>query len=127
LLHQLYILPERHRLSRQAFDGDRLDEPPWLPNLEVLLSGVYPTGDPLTSEGSAHVVVFAVDGEITPSPYGPRKGSLIDLHKPVIRIDGLGNSRQRRKRWTGHPRRLVPTGAREGSVAGHCNGLGTPR
>lgn len=44
-LHQLCVLPERHRLSIQAFDRDRLDELPWLPHLEVLLSGVHPTGD----------------------------------------------------------------------------------
>src|SRR5215472_17503268 len=62
-LHQLYILHERHRLSIQAFDRDRLDELPWLPDLEVLLSGVHPIGDTLTSEGSAHVGVLAVNGE----------------------------------------------------------------
>ena len=61
-LHQLDILSERHLLSIQTFDRDRLDELPWLPDLEVLLSGVHPTSDPLTSQGSAHVVVLAVDG-----------------------------------------------------------------
>jgi hypothetical protein len=64
----------------------------------------------LSSEGSAHVVVLAVDGEIAPSPYGPRKGPLIDLHEPAIRIDGLRNSRQGRKCWVGHTRRLVAAG-----------------
>jgi len=48
------------------------------PDLEVLLGGVHPPSDTLTSEGSAHVVVLAVDGEIAPGPYGPRKGSLLD-------------------------------------------------
>ena len=50
-LHQLYILPERHGLSIQAFDRDRLDELPWLPDLEVLLSGVHPTADPAFQRG----------------------------------------------------------------------------
>ena len=82
------------------------------PDLEVLLSGVHPTGDPLTSEGSAHVVVLAVAGEIALGPYGPRKGSLLDLHEPAGSHDGLGNSRQGRKCWEGHTRRLVAAGAR---------------
>ncbi len=51
----------------------------------------------LSSEGSAHVVVLAVDGEIALGPYGPRKGSLLDLHEPAGSHDGLGNSRQGRK------------------------------
>jgi hypothetical protein len=50
-LHQFYILSERHRLSIQTFDRDRLDELPWLPDLEVLLSGVHPTGDPAFQRG----------------------------------------------------------------------------
>jgi hypothetical protein len=66
----------------------------------------------LSSEGSAHRVVLAVDGEIALGPYGPRKGSLLDLHEPAIRIDDLGNSRQARKCWVGHTRRLVAAGAR---------------
>jgi hypothetical protein len=66
----------------------------------------------LSSEGSAHVVVLAVDSEIAPSPYGPRKGSLIDLHEPAGSHDGLGNSRQGRKCWVGHTRRLVAAGTR---------------
>jgi len=66
----------------------------------------------LSSEGSAHVVVLAVDGEIAPGPYGPRKGSLIDMHEPAVRIDGLRNSRQGRKCWVGHTRRLVVAGTR---------------
>ena len=66
----------------------------------------------LSSEGSAHVVVLAVAGEIAPSPYGPCKGSLIDLHEPAVRIDGLRNSRQGRKCWGGHTKRLVAAGMR---------------
>jgi hypothetical protein len=66
----------------------------------------------LSSKSSAHVVVLAVDGEIALGPYGSRKGSLIDLYEPVVRIDGLGNSRQGRKGWASHTRRLVATGAR---------------
>ena len=34
---------------KQAFDGERLDKSPWQPDLEVLLGGVYPTADSLTS------------------------------------------------------------------------------
>jgi hypothetical protein len=66
----------------------------------------------LSSEGSAHIIVLAVDGEIALGPYSPRKGSLMDLHEPAIGIDGLGNSRQGRKCWEGHTRRLVAAGAR---------------
>ena len=66
----------------------------------------------LSSEGSAHVVVLAVDGEIAPGPYGPCKGSLIDLHEPAVRIDGLGNSRRGRKCWGGNTRRLSAAGTR---------------
>ncbi len=40
LLHQRHILLERHALAVQAFDRDRPDEPPRLPDLELLLGGV---------------------------------------------------------------------------------------
>src|SRR5258708_20439903 len=66
----------------------------------------------LSSEGSAHVVVLAVDGEIAPGPYGPCKGSLIDLPEVAVRLDGLGNSRRGRKCWGGHTRRLSAAGTR---------------
>jgi hypothetical protein len=112
LLHQRYRLPEEHRLSIQAFDRDRLDVSCWLPDVEALLGGVHPAGDPLASQASTYIVVFAVDCEIALGPYGSRKGSLIDLYEPEVRIDALGNSRQGRKGWGGHTRRLIATGAR---------------
>ncbi len=96
----------------QAFDRDRLDEPPWLPDVKALLGGVDPARDPLASQASAHIVDLTIDHEIPSSPDRASKGLLIDLHEPAVRIDRLRNSRQRRKRWTGHPRRLVTTGAR---------------
>jgi hypothetical protein len=43
--------PVGHHLSIHAFDRDRLDELPWLPNLEVLLGGVHPTGDQAFQRG----------------------------------------------------------------------------
>src|SRR5713101_10080007 len=93
-LHQRHILLERHGLAVQAFDRDRLDVPRWLPDLEVLLGCVHPAGDPLASQPSAHVVVLAVDREITTSPYGPRKGLFVHLHEPAVRIDVPWDSRQ---------------------------------
>lgn len=111
LLHELYIRSEWHHLSMQALDWDGLDELPWQPDLEVLLSRVYPTGNPLARSGSAHVVVLAVDGEIAPGSYCPRKGPLMDMHEPAGSHDDLGNSRQGRKRWEGHTRRLIAAGA----------------
>jgi hypothetical protein len=110
-----------------AFDRDRLDEPPWLPDVKALLGGVDPARDPLACQASAHIVDLTIDHEIPSGPDRASKGLLMDLHEPAGSHDRLGNSRQRRKRWTGHPRRLVPTGAREGSAAGHCSGLGTRR
>jgi hypothetical protein len=112
LLHQGYILLEGQGLAVQAFDRDRLDEPPWLPDVKALLGGVERARDPLACQASAHIVDLTIDHEIPSGPDRARKGLLMDLHQPAIRIDRLGNSRQRRKRWTGHPRRLVPTGAR---------------
>src|SRR6266404_1646840 len=109
-LHQRHILLEGQDLSMQAFDLDRLDVPPWLPDLEVLFGGVHPTGDPLACQSSAHVVVLTVDRQIATSPYGPRKGLLVYLHEPAVRIDGLWNSRQRRELLAGHTRRLVAAG-----------------
>src|SRR5207247_1206643 len=63
-------------------------------------------------QASAHIVGLTIDHEIPSGPDRASKGLLLDLHEPAIRIDRLGNRRQRRKRWTGHPRRLVTTGAR---------------
>jgi hypothetical protein len=53
-----------------------------------------------------------VDGQIAPGARRPRKGSLMHLQEPMVRVDGLGNSRQRRLGRAGHPRRLIATGAR---------------
>src|SRR2546423_14308424 len=60
------------------------------PDLEVLLTSVYPAGHPSASQGSAHVGVLAVDGEIAPGPDSPRKGSLLDVHEPAGSHHGLG-------------------------------------
>jgi hypothetical protein len=68
-----------------------------------------------------------IDGELPIGPDRASKGLLIDLHKPAIRIDRLGNSRQRRERRAGYTRRLIATGAREGSAARCCSGTDTPR
>ncbi|OLB33957.1 MAG: hypothetical protein AUF64_02560 [Chloroflexi bacterium 13_1_20CM_54_36] len=45
LLHQRHIVLERHRLSIQALDWNRLDTSSWLPDVEALLGGVHPAGD----------------------------------------------------------------------------------
>jgi hypothetical protein len=82
------------------------------PDLEELLVGVHPTGDPLTSQGSAHIGVLAVDGELAPGPDGPRKGSLLNPHEPAVRLNGLRNSRQSRKCWVSYTRWLIAAGAR---------------
>jgi hypothetical protein len=66
----------------------------------------------LSRQASAHIVDLAIDHEIPSGPYRTSKGLHIDLHEPAESHDRLGNNRQRRKRWAGHPRRLVPTGAR---------------
>jgi hypothetical protein len=34
-----------------AFDRDRLDEPPWLPDVKALLGGVDPARDPVFRPG----------------------------------------------------------------------------
>ncbi len=65
-----------------------------------------------SGQASTYLGVFAVDREIALGPYGSRKGSLIDLYEPEVRIDTLGNCRQGRKCWEGHTRRLIATGAR---------------
>src|SRR5215469_16578170 len=96
----------------QTFDRDRLDVSCGLPDVEALLGGVHPARDPLASKVSAHRIVFTVDCEITLGPYGSRKGSLIDLFEPSIRIDRPGNSRQHRECWAGYTWRLIATGAR---------------
>ena len=129
-LHQRHLVLKWHRLSIQTFDRDRLDEPPGLPDVKALLGGVDPARDPLARQASAHIIDLAINHEISSGPYRASKGLLIDLHEPAIRIDRLGNSRQRRKRWAGYPRRLVPTGARlVGSLAVVMNqkGLGELR
>jgi hypothetical protein len=77
-LHQLHIFPERHALAMQAFDRNRLDELPWRQISKCFSAAFTQQVTRLSSEGSVHVVVLAVDGEIALGPYGPRKGSLID-------------------------------------------------
>src|SRR5713226_8472081 len=65
----------------------------------------------LSCQGSAHVVVLAVDGDITASPDSASKGLLINLQEPAVRINRLWNRRQAWERRAGHPRRLVATRA----------------
>ncbi len=65
-----------------------------------------------SSKASAHIIVFTVDRQLPISPDRASKGLLIDLHQPSIRIDRLGNSRQRRECRAGHTRWMVATGAR---------------
>jgi hypothetical protein len=127
LLHQRHIVLEGHRLSIQAFDGNRLDASSWLPDVEALLGGVHPAGNSLASQASAHIGIFSVDRQLPIRPDRPRKGLLIDLHEPAIRIDRLWNALERREGQTGHTRRLVATGACEGSAAGCWSGRDTPK
>ena len=102
----------------QALDRNRLDASPRLPDVEALLCSVHPAGDPLAGQAAAHIVVYVIDGELPIGTDRASKGLLIDLHEPAIRIDRLGNSRQRRERRAGYTRRLVATGARlVGSLA----------
>jgi hypothetical protein len=107
--------------------GIDLMRPGFLPDLELLLGGVDPAGDPLSGQSSAHVVVLAIDRHIATSPDGSRKGLLVHLHEPAVGIDGLWHSRQGRELLAGHTRRLVATGTCEGSAARRCNGRDTPR
>jgi hypothetical protein len=95
-----------------AFDRDRLDASSRLPDVKLLLDGVHPAHDPLASKASAHILVFTVDRQLPIRPDRASKGLLIDLHQPSIRIDCLGNSKQRRECRAGHTRWLVATGAR---------------
>jgi len=111
-LHQRHIVLEGEALAMQTFDRDRLDELLWLADVEALLCGVDSARDPLARQASAHVVVLMVDGQIAPGADGPRKSSLVHLHKPAVRIDRLWNLGECRERRAGHPRRLVATGAR---------------
>jgi hypothetical protein len=66
----------------------------------------------LSSQASAHVVVFAVDRQLPTGPDGSSKGALIDLGEPAESHDRLGNLRQRRKRRAGHTWRVVAARAR---------------
>src|SRR5947209_6540286 len=68
-------------------------------------------GNSLTSQASAHIVIFSIDRQRPIGPDPARKGLPIDLHKPSIRIDRLGNLGQRREGRVGYPRRLIATGA----------------
>src|SRR5215472_14999709 len=111
-LHQCHIVLERHHLAMQAFDGDRLEEPLWLPDLEPLLGGVDPTGDSVAPQALTHIVVLMVDGHMTTRSDRASKRPLVHQHEPAIRIDGLGNRRKRWKRWAGYLRWLVAAGAR---------------
>jgi hypothetical protein len=83
LLHQPHIVLEGHRLSMQALDWNRLDALCWLTDVEALFGGVHPAGDSLTSQVSAHVVIFAVDRQRPIGPDRARKGLPIDLDKQL--------------------------------------------
>jgi hypothetical protein len=107
LLHQHHILLERYRLAMQPFDRHRFDEPLRFPDVELLLGGIDPAGDPLTGQLAAHIVVLTVDGEPAIGSDHASKGLLIHRHEPPIRIDRRGNTHERRERWASHPRRLV--------------------
>lgn len=111
LLHQRHIVLERHDFPMQPFDGDRLEKPLWLPDLEPLL-GVDPTGDSVAPQALTHIVVLMVDGHMTTRSDHASKRPLAHQHEPAIRIDGLGNRRKRWKRWAGYLRWLVARGAR---------------
>src|SRR5215467_7586496 len=110
LCHQRHILLEGDDLSVQPFDGDRLDLPAWLPDVETLLGSIDPAGTSLAGELAAHIVVLMVDGQVTADADRARKGSFVHRKEPAIRIDHLGNRRQPRKLWAGHPRWLIATG-----------------
>ena len=79
---------------------------------QLAVTAVFEPAGRLSCQTSAHVVVFAVDRESATGAYSPRKGLLIDLHEPAVRIDGLGNSRRGRKCWGGNTRRLSAAGTR---------------
>src|SRR6266849_1412426 len=84
-LHQRHILLERYRLTIQAFDLDRLDASPRLPDVEALFCSVHPASDPLASQASAHIIIFAVDRQLPIGADGASKGLLVHLQEPPIR------------------------------------------
>jgi hypothetical protein len=98
------------------------------PDVKLLLGGVHPATDPLTSQASAHIVIFAVDGQLPIGPNRPSKGLLSDLLEPAVRIDRLWNGCRSVGKFGQATRGgWLPQERARGAAAHCCSGRDTPR